>query len=145
MRRSLSRRFFLLSGLRPFGQDRADDMTAAGGRTFAAAGTFLLVDHVYTFCVLCDSSFRTCFCTFTALWAGHWTNRFLFYNLQTCKLRVEGFVECLRTGINTGKTCHTGTSFFYFKFFHLNSLRVFFSFIVTLLIILLNKFRFFYI
>ena len=30
-------------------------------RTFAAAGTFLLVDHVYTFCVLCDSSFRTCF------------------------------------------------------------------------------------
>lgn len=79
---------------------------------------FFLVDHINTLWILGDCTFRTGFRTFAALWAGHWTNRFFFYDLDAGFVRVEFFIERLGTGSDTCQTCHTGTAFFYFQFLH---------------------------
>ena len=86
--------------------------------TFAASCTFLFVDHINALGILCDCAFRTCFCAFATLRAGHRTNSFLFCDLQTCQSRIICFLESLRTCNNTFQTGHTGTSLFNFKFFH---------------------------
>ena len=62
--------------------------------TLAAACTQLLVDHVYTLCILCDSAILTCTRTFSALDTGIYLDCTIFLNdLDTGFSRIIYFVE----------------------------------------------------
>ena len=62
--------------------------------TFAASGTFFLVDHVNALCILCDRTFWTGLCALSALYADHRFCIALFVNdLDTGFVRVKLLVK----------------------------------------------------
>ena len=95
----------------PSGYDDQAEGTSLG--TFAAAGTFLLVDHVNALGVLGDRTFRTSLGAFAALRTGHRDGQPSFLTIcMTCFVRIKLLIKCLGTGLYTGKTCHTGAALF---------------------------------
>ena len=109
-----------------------DQSKRTGFCTGSATGTFLFVDHVNAFCILSDRTFRTGFCTFATLWTGHRAYTLLLYDLDTGLVRMKLLIKSLRTCFYACKTSHTGTSFFYFQFFHVNPPHLCFSFYSTI-------------